>query len=160
MLRHAALVAIVGVLTSSLVSGCVPAPKYVVGVTTDADGRVAVIVQRCDRYATSATIRLRDVRRSLDDPISILTGPLRSEPIVVPIAEPSAVGWTAQPAVGELAAGRRYAVSREQMTDLAFDIDWFGQPPLDKPGSIAVDDGPAKVMDRAAWRAYAADLCG
>jgi hypothetical protein len=158
-MRRAALVAVLGVLTSSVVTACVPAPRYVVGITTDAEGRVAVVVQRCDRYLTSATIWLRDVSRPLDELNSILTGPLGPEPVVVPLAEPSAAGWTAQPAVGELAAHRRYAVTRERMTDLEFDIDWFGQPPLDTPGSIAVDEGPANVMDLAAWRKYAGDLC-
>jgi hypothetical protein len=128
-------------------------------MTTDADGRIAVIVQRCDRYAISATIWLQDMGGPPGGVVSILTGPLGPEPVVVPLAEPSAAGWTAQPRVGELAAGRRYAVSRERMTDLVFYVDWFGQPALDKPGSIAVDDGPAKVMDLAAWRGYAADLC-
>jgi hypothetical protein len=174
--HRAALLAVLAVLTSSLVAGCVPAPGFVVGMTTDADGRIAVIVQRCDDHTTSATIWLRDgsgppfphtsagigpaSTSPPTDLISILSGPLGPEPVVVPIVEPSAAGWTAQPAIAELAPHRQYTMSRERMTNLRFEVDRFGQPPLDAPGSIVVDSGHTKVLDLAAWREYVADLCG
>jgi hypothetical protein len=171
-----------------MLSGCVPSPKFVVGVTTDRQGRLALIVEAREdgpSRATMVTIWLRDgggaayphtsATSATDDAgrlvtppvdlVTVLAGPIRAGgPTVVPFSEPSATGWKAEPAITGLAPHRRYTVSRDRMTELGFDTGWFTEEPLSRPGAItdgtnSLDGKASRVIDKS-WPQYVDDICG
>jgi hypothetical protein len=170
-----------------MLSGCVPVPEFVVGVTTDRQGRLALIVEACEdgpSTATMVTIWLRDgggpqyphtpatsatdaAGRPVSPPVALVTvfaGPIRAGgPTVVPFSEPSIAGWKAEPAITGLAPHHRYLVSRDQMTELGFDTGWFTEEPLSRPGAItdgtnSLDGKASRVIDKS-WPQYVDEIC-